>query len=90
MTEKQTKTLQYAGFTEAQIAALASVFPAFPPPERRKEIDGFVRETVERMNDINEGTRKKAKSAWELLKFKIDNMERMKRLRDDDRNPNNQ
>lgn len=56
MTEKQNKTLLYAGFTEAQIAALAAVFPVLPPPERRAEIDGFVKEAVEKMNRINENT----------------------------------
>lgn len=53
MTEKQHKTLTYAGFTEAQITALSSVFNVLPPPERRKEIDGFVKGTVENMNEIN-------------------------------------
>lgn len=45
MTPKQTKTLEYAGFTEAQITALSTVFNVLPAPERRAEIDGFVRET---------------------------------------------
>lgn len=56
MTPKQHKTLTYANFTEPQIAALAAVFPAFPPPERRKEIEGFVKEAVEGMNRINDKT----------------------------------
>jgi len=86
MTEKQTKTLQYAGFTEAQIAALASVFPAFPAPERRKEIDGFVREAVENMHAINEGMERKSSAAIrkvsEVLKARI--------RRKDNQNPDNQ
>lgn len=56
MTPKQHKSLTYAGFTEPQIAALAAVFPALPPPERRKEIEGFVKDAVEGMNRINEAT----------------------------------
>lgn len=74
MTEKQNKTLLYAGFTEAQIAALAAVFPVLPPPERRAEIDGFVKRTVEKMKRIDEAVEGEWKPRLDQLKNDMENL----------------
>lgn len=74
MTPKQTKTLEYAGFTDAQITALSAVFNVLPPPERRKEIDGFVSRTAEKMREIDEMPKltSKQRSALEKIReFRI-------------------